>query len=116
LIVGSELFLGRQRLMEEDIIKNIRLIERLKCGILQWTAQLFQAMYNGPERLILDVLSNLVLYSYLLGNRVGVSFSRLDQGINDKVRLYLKEQDNQEHEIPSEELLLFLRYRETYRN
>ena len=102
--------------MEDDIIKNIRLIERLKYGILQWVAQFFAALYNGPERQIQDALSSLIIYCYLLGNRVGVSFSRLDQGINDKVRLYLKEQDNQEHGIPSEELLLFLRYRETLKS
>ncbi len=102
--------------MEDDIIKNIRLIERLKYGILQWIAQLFRALYNGPEKLIQDALSNLVLYCYLLGNRVGVSFSRLDQGIIDKAKVYLKEQDNQEHGIPPEEVLLFLRYRETHKN
>ncbi|RJX26751.1 MAG: hypothetical protein C4554_05480 [Dethiobacter sp.] len=102
--------------VDDDIIKNIRLIERLKYGILQWMAHLFRALYNGPEKLIQDSLSSLILYCYLLGNRVGVSFSHLDQGINDKARAYLKEQDNQEHGIPPEEVLLFLRYRETHKN
>jgi len=102
--------------VEDDIIKNIRLIERLKYGILKWIAQLFESLYNGPEKLIQDALSNLVLYCYLLGNRVGISFRRLDQGINDKARHCLKEQESQEHGIPPEELLLFLRYRERSRN
>lgn len=102
--------------MEDDIIKNIRLIERLKYGILKWVAQLFEALCNGPEKMIQDALSDLILYCYLLGNRVGISFRRLDQGINEKAKLYLKEQGNLKEGIPPEEVLLFLRYRESYKH
>lgn len=42
--------------MDDDIIKNIRLIERLKCEILKWTAHLFRALYNGPEKMIHEAL------------------------------------------------------------
>jgi len=102
--------------VEGSIIKNIRFIEHLKCGVLQEVAQLFRALFNGPEKLILDALSNLILYSYLLGNRVGISFHRLDHSINDKARLFLKrEQEVQEQGIPPEDLLLFMRYRETHK-
>ena len=99
--------------MEEDIIKNIRLIERLKYGILKQVAQLFEALYRGSEKIIQETLSELILYCYLLGNRVGISYRRLDQGINEKARVYLKEQGDLNEGIPAEEILLFLRYRKS---
>ncbi|MDO9534031.1 MAG: MazG-like family protein [Bacillota bacterium] len=101
--------------MDDDIIKNIRLIERLKYGILKWIAQLFRALYNGPEKMIHEALSELVIYCYILGSKIGISFTRLDQGVNDKARIYLKESESHEHGIPSEDVLLFLRYRESHK-
>jgi len=101
--------------VDDDIIKNIRLIDRLKYGILKWIAQLFRGLYNGPEKMIHEALSELVIYSYILGSKVGISFTRLDQGINDKARVYLKEQENLENIIPAEDVLLFLRYRESHK-
>lgn len=99
-----------------DLVQSIRLIERLKNGLLQWAAHLFQALYNGPERMILDALSNLVLYCYLLSNRVGISFSRLDQGIQEKVKACLQEEEQQKHGLPAEDLINFLRYWENFRD
>jgi hypothetical protein len=98
--------------VEDDLIRNIRLIERLKCGILQWVARLFQALYDSPEKSIQEALSHIIVYCYLLANRVGISFSRLDQGINEKARVFLQEKDMQERGIPHDDLLKFLRYRE----
>jgi len=99
-----------------ELIKNIRLIERLKCGLLQWLADLFFALHDKPEQMIIDALSSLVLYCYLLGNRVGISFNRLDRAIREKVKTYLQTEELQEHGIPAAELVDFLRYRESLRS
>jgi hypothetical protein len=99
----------------DDLIKGIRLIERLKCGLLQWLARLFQALYNGPGKMIIDALSSLILYCYLLSKRVGISFNRLDRAIQEKARACLQADNQQEHGIPAEELVDFLRYRESLR-
>lgn len=98
--------------MDDDIIKNIRLIERLKCALLLMVAHLYNALYDGPEKTIQEALINLIVYSYLLAGRLGISLPQLEQGINEKVRSFLQEKDESEHGIPQEELLKFLRHRE----
>lgn len=81
-----------------DITKNIRVIEWLKSEILTAVSTLFQLLVNGvqnSQEAILDVLANIILVTYLLGKRLGVSFEKIDEKLESKVKLGVVE----EHKI-----------------
>lgn len=101
--------------MEENIMRSIRLVEGLKCELLHWTAYLFQAFLNGPEKTIQEGLCNIILFCYLLSNRVGISFKRMEECIDEQAKLYLKGQEHGRKGLPEGDLLDFLCFRETHR-
>ncbi len=73
-----------------DITKNIRVIEWLKSEILTAVSTLFKLLVNGvqnSQEAILDVLANIILVTYLLGKRLGITFQRIDEKLENKVRL-----------------------------
>ena len=81
-----------------DITKSIRVIEWLKSELLTAISTLFQLLVNGvqnSQEAILDVLANIILVTYLLGKRLGVSFEKIDQKLESKVKLGVVE----EHKI-----------------
>ncbi len=96
--------------MDDDIIKNIRLIESLKCEILEWIGKLFYALNKGTDKAILQALSYIIMQCYFLGNKVGITFHRLDEGVRESALTYLKERADGEEELSSDEVLNFLRY------
>lgn len=75
--------------------KNIRVVEWLKADLLTSVSTLFKAMLRGSEEKILDALSGIIITSYILGRRLGLSFSRLDMRIEAKLRQGIGE----EHEV-----------------
>lgn len=69
-----------------DIAKNIKIIEWLKADLLSSISALFKAMLKGREEVLLDALASVVITSFVLGRRLGMSFSRLDLKIESKLR------------------------------
>lgn len=68
------------------IANNIKVIEWLKADLMASTSSLFKAMLRGSEERLLDALASMVLTCYILGRRLGISFSRLDLRIEAKLR------------------------------
>lgn len=70
-----------------DITKNIRMIEWLKTELVSSVAELFKSILKGGEEALLDALANIILISYLLGKRLGMSFARIDLLLERKIRV-----------------------------
>ncbi len=85
---------------EIDITRNIKIIEWLKSELLTDTANLFKNLVNGAKEevhdSVADTLSNIILESYLLGKRLGISYNAIELKIENKVKLGLVENDDME--------------------
>lgn len=80
---------------EIDITRNIKLIEWLKSELLTDMANLFRTLVNGVREevheSVSDTLSNIILISYLLGKRLGISYSAIEMKVRGKIKLGLVE-------------------------
>ncbi|MCX8129884.1 MAG: MazG-like family protein [Clostridia bacterium] len=80
---------------EIDITRNIKIIEWLKSELLTDMANLFKILVNGMKEeihdSIADTISNIILISYLLGRRLGISYNSIEMKIENKVKLGLVE-------------------------
>mgnify|MGYP000937371320 CR=1 FL=1 len=78
-----------------DITRNIKIIEWLKSELLQDVSSLFKILINGMREEVHDsiseTLSNIILISYLLGKRLGISYNAIELKIDNKVKLGLLE-------------------------
>jgi len=78
-----------------DITRNIKMIEWLKSELLTDMANLFKALINGMKEdvheTVSDILSNIILISYLLGRRLGLSYNYIEMKIESKIKLGLIE-------------------------
>ncbi|AUS95072.1 hypothetical protein CDQ84_03810 [Clostridium thermosuccinogenes] len=78
-----------------DITRNIKIIEWLKSELLTDIANLFKVLANGIKEevheTVTDTLSNIILISYLLGRRLGISYNAIELKIENKVKLGLIE-------------------------
>jgi len=84
---------------EIDITRNIKLIEWLKSELLTDLANLFRVLVKGVREethdAVTDILSNIILISYLLGRRLGISYNAVELKIQSKIKLGLVE----EHDV-----------------
>lgn len=84
---------------EIDITRNIKTIEWLKGELLTDIARLYRTLANGIKDEIheaaSDIISNIILISYLLGRRLGISYNAIENKIRNKVKLGLVE----EHDV-----------------
>jgi hypothetical protein len=80
---------------EIDITRNIKLIEWLKSELLVDMANLFRVLVNGVceevHDSVSDTLSNIILISYLLGKRLGISYNAIEMKVHNKIKLGLVE-------------------------
>lgn len=81
---------------DTGIAKNIRVIEWLKADLLASLSALFKAMLRGSEERILDALSGIVILCYVLGRRVGISYTRMDLKLESKLRQGIEEDHEME--------------------
>jgi len=78
--------------MGMDIIKNLRTVEWLKAEMLMSIASLYELLAKGEEdskEEVEDLTSNIILLSYLLGKRLGVSYDDINSNLEDKIKLNL---------------------------
>jgi len=82
---------------EVDIAGTLRIIEKLKSQMLMDVAQLFSDL-NEPNRSSSiergDLLADIVILSYLLSKKLGISHQQIDRRIINKTRLGLVESDS----------------------
>jgi hypothetical protein len=84
---------------DTDITKNIKVIEFLKSELLTTVAALHQNLLKGTkvgQEAIQDILANLVLVTYLLGKRLGISYSLIDTRLQEKIRIGMLEEHETE--------------------
>lgn len=78
-----------------DITRNIKMIEWLKSELITDMASLFKALVNGVREdiheSVTETLSNIILISYLLGRRLGLSYTAIEMKIENKIKLGLVE-------------------------
>lgn len=81
---------------ELDITNNIKLIEMLKCrmlgGVSDLYANLADTAVDSKERA--DILADILIVTYLLSNRLGISPHSLNSKVISKLKLGLLEEDN----------------------
>ncbi|MGE5558854.1 MAG: MazG-like family protein [Bacillota bacterium] len=91
-----------------DIARSIKIIEWLKTELLGGVANLSKAMIKNSEELILDALAGVIMVCYLLARRMGISFTRLDEKVREKVEYY--RENKHEVEIWYGDLTYFYEY------
>ncbi|MCT4542050.1 MAG: MazG-like family protein [Vallitalea sp.] len=75
---------------EFDITKTIKIIERLKSQLLSNISGLFSNMAEGNTNDTnenIDILADIIILSYLLSDKLGVSNEALDIRLINKLRL-----------------------------
>lgn len=80
-----------------DVTKNIKMIEWLKSELLTAIALLFETLVVGiknSQEKILDILANIILITYLLGRRLGLTYESIDSKIKDKAKIGRIEEHN----------------------
>lgn len=84
---------------ELDILGNIKLIEGYKNYLLSSVADLFMTMGNG-SRMDMDEaqeeLSEIIMLSYLLGRKLGMDYSSIDEVLLRRLKLGLAESNDME--------------------
>ncbi len=80
---------------EIDVAKNLKIIEWLKAEMVDSVGALFKAMLKTGNDAAGDALAAIIIVSYLLGKRVGVSFSTVD----NKVKAQLTANISNGHEV-----------------
>lgn len=80
---------------EIDITRNIKIIEWLKSELLTDIANLYKILVNGMKEevheVISETLSNIILICYLLGRRLGISYTAIEIKMHNKIKLGLVE-------------------------
>ncbi|SET01961.1 MazG-like family protein [Natronincola peptidivorans] len=82
-----------------DIGKNLKVIEFLKCELLNTVALLFETMMKGlknSQELVLECLVNLLLVTYTLGKRAGFDYELLDRKLEEKIKVSILEEHHLE--------------------
>ena len=81
-----------------DIVKNMKTIEWLKSELLTNVAYLHRIFVDSEENSkdnLEDTISNIIMESYVLARRLGISYEDIDSNLRENIRLNLIE----EHKI-----------------
>ncbi len=77
-----------------DITRNVKIIEWMKNEILINVSDLFNILFKGVKSIdetLQDILANIIMLTYLLAKRLGISFNEIDYRIKEKISLGVKE-------------------------
>lgn len=76
---------------EGELARNLRAIEHLKAELAAALAGLYRAMLRSGDEAVAEALAALVIGAYLLARRVGISPTRLDIKIENRVRATMEQ-------------------------
>ena len=76
---------------EMDVAKRAKVIEWLKTEVVDHVSRLFKALWEGSTSRVTDSLASLIVSSYILGRRLGVSYRDLDDSILEKLKKHQQE-------------------------
>jgi len=77
-----------------DIGRNIKMIEFLKCELLNSIAILFDTLVRNVkdgQGAILEVIANIILVTYSLGKRLGMDYTTIDKKVQEMAKLHMLE-------------------------
>ena len=77
-----------------DVTRNVKIMEWMKTELLMSVGDLFNLIFKGVKPLdetLQDTLANIIMITYLLAKRLGISFTEIDYKIKEKLRLGIKE-------------------------
>lgn len=79
-----------------NIMTNVKIIENLKAELLCIIGDLFRLLTKGSnvaKNSILECISGAIIILYLLAQRLGYSYSEVDENIETKLKLGISEED-----------------------
>ncbi len=82
-----------------DIGRNIKMIEFLKCELLNSISVVFEAVFKGAkesQQILLEGLANIILVTYSLGRRLGIEYEAIDKKVQEKAKLHILEEHHLE--------------------
>lgn len=77
-----------------EITRNVKIIEWMKTEILMSVGDLFSLIFKGVKPLdetLQDTLANIIMITYLLAKRLGISFKEIDYKIKEKIKIEIDE-------------------------
>ncbi len=83
-----------------DVTKNVKIIEWMKKELILSLGDVFDLIFKGVKPLdeaLQDTLANIIMITYLLAKRLGISFSEIDYKIKEKIRIGI----DQNHSVES---------------
>ena len=83
-----------------DVTKNVKIIEWMKKELILSVGDVFDLIFKGVKPLdeaLQDTLANIIMITYLLAKRSGISFSEIDYKIKEKIRIGI----DQNHSVES---------------
>ncbi len=83
-----------------DITKNVKIMEWMKTELILSVGDLFNLIFKGVKPLdeaLQDTLANIIMITYLLGKRLGISFNEIDYKIKEKIKLGIDENHSVEN-------------------
>lgn len=83
-----------------DITKNVKIIEWMKTELILSLGDLFNLIFKGVKPLdeaLQDTLANIIMITYLLGKRLGISFKEIDYKVKEKIKIGIDEDHSVEN-------------------
>lgn len=74
-----------------DVAKRAKVIEWLKTEVIDNVSRLFKALWEGSTTKVGDSLVSLMMSSYILGRRLGLSYRELDDLLLEKLKKHKQE-------------------------
>ncbi|MGI5920372.1 MAG: MazG-like family protein [Syntrophomonadaceae bacterium] len=74
-----------------DIAQNLKIVEWLKAELLDSVADLFKSLLKTGSDTTNNALATIIIITYLLGRRVGVSFESIDNRLREKLDISIRE-------------------------
>jgi len=73
-----------------DVTRNVKIMEWMKTELLMSLGDLFNLILKGVKPLdeaLQDTLANIIMITYLLAKRLGISFTEIDYKVKEKIKL-----------------------------
>ncbi|WP_438351951.1 MazG-like family protein [Paenibacillus sp. FA6] len=74
-----------------DVAKRAKVIEWLKTEVVDHVSRLFKALWEGSTARVGDSIASLIMSSYILARRLGVSYREIDELLIDKLKKHKQE-------------------------
>jgi len=96
---------------ELDVAANGQVVEWLKAELVDSIASLFRSLLKAGNDATVDALANLVIITYVLGRRLGISFHVIEMRVKHKINSSINE--TKDFDLYSEDLVNLQKYLES---